>query len=446
MNKKLQVFISSTYQDLIEERQAIVQAILGTRHIPAGMELFCAGDKSQLFTIKEWIDQSDVFMLILGGRYGSIDEESGKSYVQLEYEYAVETGKPFFAAVIGQDYLDKMVKERGKDVLELEYPNLYKQFRKLVTSRMCRFFSDIKDLKLIVHESLREIDQREGLIGWIRADDELGAGREVLGPPKLVFRNPITVPSLKLGSLRNISIKPTIGLNMEYRSSRKDSPAYSYITAGYYNAIIKAGGRPLLFPPLSEDEDINALLERIDGIVLVGGGDLDPRVDGFMPHPSMRLLDARRESFDRKLMAFVAKHRMPVFGIGAGMQLLNVSQGGNLFFHIPEDLPKALPHLDTMDPNHRHHLVVEPGSLMERVYGEGDIRVNSMHHMAVDQVAEGFAVTARCPDGVVEAIESTSDSWFAIGTQFHPESESASGLDLRIFDEFMEACSRRKRN
>ena len=81
--------------------------------------------------------------------------------------------------------------------------------------------------------------------------------------------------------------------------------------------------------------------------------------------------------------------------------------------------------------------MVEKGSLMERVYGEGEIRVNSMHHMAMDDVAPGFAVTARCPDGVVEAIESTMDDWFALGTQFHPESDSASALDLRIFEEFV---------
>ena len=106
---------------------------------------------------------------------------------------------------------------------------------------------------------------------------------------------------------------------------------------------------------------------------------------------------------------------MPVFGIGCGMQLLNITQGGNLFLHLPEDLPRALPHADATDPTHRHALVVEPGTLMERVYGEGEIRVNGMHHMAIDEVASGFTVTARCPDGVVEAIESTSDDWFALG-------------------------------
>lgn len=88
MNKKLQVFVSSTYTDLIEERQAAVQAILDAGHIPAGMDLFKAG-KPQMKTIQKCIDESDVYMLIVGGRYGSIDEECVKSYTQLEYEYAL---------------------------------------------------------------------------------------------------------------------------------------------------------------------------------------------------------------------------------------------------------------------------------------------------------------------------------------------------------------------
>src|ERR1700751_4385994 len=98
--RKLQVFVSSTYSDLREERQAAVEAILTAGHIPAGMELFAAGDQSQMNVIKRWIDESDVFLLILGGRYGSIDPKSKKSYIQLEYEYACEMGKALFAVVI----------------------------------------------------------------------------------------------------------------------------------------------------------------------------------------------------------------------------------------------------------------------------------------------------------------------------------------------------------
>jgi putative glutamine amidotransferase len=230
--------------------------------------------------------------------------------------------------------------------------------------------------------------------------------------------------------------KPLIGLNADYRAAKKDAPAFTFVCAGYYDSIVEAGGIPLVLPPVDSDDDLKRLIDLLDGIVMVGGADLDPRRDGYMLHPSVRPLDQRREMFDRRLMNMIAKRRLPVFGIGVGMQLLNVSQGGTLLLHIPEDLPKALPHKDPLDPSHRHGLEVVPGSLMERVYGDGEIRVNSVHHMAIDDVAPGFSVTARCPDGVVEAIESTTD-WLAFGTQFHPESDSASALDLRIFEEFI---------
>jgi putative glutamine amidotransferase len=232
--------------------------------------------------------------------------------------------------------------------------------------------------------------------------------------------------------------KPLIGINTDYRSARKDSPAYSFLAAGYHDAIATAGGIPVILPPLTEDADIDRLLSMLDGFVLIGGGDLDPRRDGFMLHPSMKLLDPRREDFDRKLIRMIARRKLPVFGIGGGMQLLNVGLGGNLFYHIPEDLPNAIPHLDHLDRSHRHGLEIVPGSLLDRVFGDGEIRVNSMHHMAVDMVAPGFKVTARCPDGVIEAIESDIEGWFAIGTQFHPESDSATAIDIRIFEEFVD--------
>ena len=234
-----------------------------------------------------------------------------------------------------------------------------------------------------------------------------------------------------------MACKPLIGINTDYRSARGDAPAFAFRAAGYFDSLAKAGAVPLIIPPLESEADLSRVLDLLEGMVLGGGADLDPRNDGFMVHPSQRLLERRREQFDRMLMRLIARRRMPVLGIGCGMQLLNVSQGGSLHLHIPEDLPRALPHIDAMDPAHRHALEVEPGSLMERVYGEGEIRVNSLHHMAIDEVAAGFAVTARCPDGVIEAIESTMDDWLAVGTQFHPQSDSASALDLRIFEEFV---------
>ncbi len=239
--------------------------------------------------------------------------------------------------------------------------------------------------------------------------------------------------------------KPLVGLNADYRPSRKEGPALSFLAAGYYNAIQAAGGIPVIVPPTDNADDISRVLDLLQAFVLVGGGDLDPRRDGYQLHSSVRPMDARREDFDRLLMEQIAERRMSVFGIGAGMQLLNVSQGGTLFLHLPEELPAAIPHKDPHDPEHRHALEVVFGTLMERVFGDGEIRVNSMHHQAIDDVAPGFAVSARCPDGVIEAIESTQDDWWAIGTQFHPEAESATALDVRIFEEFMDGVRQRSR-
>ena len=235
--------------------------------------------------------------------------------------------------------------------------------------------------------------------------------------------------------------KPLIGINTDFFSAADRRPAYSITCAGYYDSVEAAGGIPVLIPPFANEENMQEILAMVDGFLLIGGRDLDPRNDKFMLHPTVRPMDDRRERFDRTLVQEICERQIPVFGIGVGMQLINVTMGGNLFLHIPEDVPTAIPHKDTQDIAHRHGLDVsmERGSIMERVYGDGEIRVNSMHHMAVDEVAPGFAITAKCPDGVIEAIESRIQGWVAVGTQFHPESNSASALDLRIFEEFVKA-------
>jgi nucleoside 2-deoxyribosyltransferase len=171
MKRKLQVFVSSTFTDLIEERQAAVAAILKAGHIPAGMELFNAGDKSQLETIKRWIDESDVYMLIQGGRYGSVDPDSGLSYTEVEYDYAVAAGKPVFAVVIEDEALERKVKAGGSSFLEKDNLNALKAFRIKVLRRISSFFSELKDIKLCVHESLSDFADDAKLKGWVSANE-----------------------------------------------------------------------------------------------------------------------------------------------------------------------------------------------------------------------------------------------------------------------------------
>lgn len=240
--------------------------------------------------------------------------------------------------------------------------------------------------------------------------------------------------------------KPLIGLNCDYRGVHQGTPAYCYLAAGYFDSIVNAGGIPVLLPPTTDLDSIERTLDMLDGFVLVGGGDLDPRNDGYMLHSSVRPMEARREAFDRRLALEISNRRMHLMAIGVGLQLINVVEGGNLFYHIPIDCPNAIQHRDPQDPNHRHSLVVEPSSILGRVYGEGEIRVTSRHHMAIDRLADAFRVTARCQDGIIEGIESKSDEWFVVGCQFHPESPAASALDIRIFEEFIEGILARSRN
>lgn len=171
MIKKLQVFVSSTYTDLIEERQAAVEAILNTGHIPAGMELFKAGNESQLKTIYHWIDESDVYMLILGGRYGSIEEESGLSYIELEYRYAISKNIPVFALILTDSFLTSKINNLGlENATEQEYHEKYKSFKKFVMSKLIRKVSDCKDIQIEIVLALNEFINQYDLVGWIKND------------------------------------------------------------------------------------------------------------------------------------------------------------------------------------------------------------------------------------------------------------------------------------
>lgn len=172
MKKKLQVFISSTFLDLKEERQAAVEAILDAGHIPAGMELFKAGNEDQLNTIYKWIDDSDVYMLILGGRYGSLEPRSRKSYTHLEYDYAINNGTPVFAVILSDSWLLKKAAATSMEsVFEQNFRNQYSEFKANAQSKMIRPADDEKDIKLTVHTSLSDFLNRYDFSGWVKGSE-----------------------------------------------------------------------------------------------------------------------------------------------------------------------------------------------------------------------------------------------------------------------------------
>lgn len=170
MNKKLQIFVSSTYTDLIEERQMVVQTILKFGGIPAGMELFTANSDEQFEIIKKWIDQSDIYLLILGGRYGSICEKTQLSYTEMEYDYAVRKKKPVISIILDDDYLQSKDENTQKSY-EISL-NSYTNFKEKVTKKMVSFVKSKEELSTMLLSSINEIqnDENINLTGWVRAD------------------------------------------------------------------------------------------------------------------------------------------------------------------------------------------------------------------------------------------------------------------------------------
>jgi putative glutamine amidotransferase len=239
--------------------------------------------------------------------------------------------------------------------------------------------------------------------------------------------------------------RPYIGVNADLVAAGKQTAAMIRLHLGYLDTVVAAGGLPVVVPPLGRDIDLDAYLDRLDGFVLSGGhGDLDPRRHGLPTHPAVHLLPERRDDSDRQLVRKLLDRQMPILAVGLGMQQLNVALGGTLFLHLPEDMPRALPHRDPTGGAHRHLCLIEPGTRMEEIYGPGEIRVNSNHHQAVRQPAKGMRIAARAPDGVIEAIETTDPNWFCIGVQWHPETDTATALDLQLWECFIQACLRQE--
>lgn len=174
MKNKLQVFVSSTYSDLIDERQRAVEAILEAGHIPAGMELFRAGENIK-GTIQKWIDDSDVYLLILGGRYGSIDSNTKKSYTQWEYEYAIDSGKPVFAIVLSTKYLMEKEEKNPGTIFEIENKDKYDDFKKFVLENIVYLINNSNELaqKIVIQLNDYSSDPNFANQGWVKKEDIL---------------------------------------------------------------------------------------------------------------------------------------------------------------------------------------------------------------------------------------------------------------------------------
>jgi putative glutamine amidotransferase len=235
---------------------------------------------------------------------------------------------------------------------------------------------------------------------------------------------------------------PLIGINADFSAPGKGRAPRTVLQSGYYDCIVAVGGTPVILPPLIREAEIAPLFAMLDGLVLTEGDDMEPRRMGLGPHPSIRAMNERREVSDRLLCKLAQARKLPMLGIGLGLQEMTVCFGGGIYQHLPEDLPRCIPHHDPQGGEHRHIVKMARKTMMEDIYGEDEICVNSYHHQGVRKVPAGFRAAAHAPDGLIEAIESTDEDWFAIGVQWHPQNEGKISLDMQLIEAFVNAAAK----
>jgi putative glutamine amidotransferase len=202
----------------------------------------------------------------------------------------------------------------------------------------------------------------------------------------------------------------------------------SQVNAAYVHAVVRAGGIPLILPPLIRLQDAGTVLDSLDGLVLSGGEDVDPTHFNSAPHPALGDVDPVRDAFELALFREAWQRRLPVLAICRGIQLVNVALGGTLWQDIPSERPGALGHKQAGDRDDRTHPVeLVPGSRLAVALGTTRCDVNSFHHQSVRDLAFGLAVTATAPDGEIEGLESATGAPWLLAVQWHPEEFHADG-------------------
>jgi len=230
-----------------------------------------------------------------------------------------------------------------------------------------------------------------------------------------------------------MSPKPVVGISFAGPPWAKPEREALYLAS-----LERAGAEPLLVRPGSES-GIPDMLRAVSGWVFTGGDDISPELYGEAPHPSLMPGDPGRDRLDMLLARAVLSEGIPCLGICLGVQILNVAAGGSLHQDIPTMIPGAVKHA----AGARHPVTVEPGTRLHSILGVKDLEVNSYHHQGVKRVGRGFRVTARSPDGVVEAVEKDGPL-FQVGVQWHPEREGCfPGASAGLFAAFVAAAAGR---
>ena len=240
--------------------------------------------------------------------------------------------------------------------------------------------------------------------------------------------------------------KPIIGLTA-FRTDAKGPYHYMSVTEAYVESVAKAGGIPVILPLQVSGADFDVLRPLLDGLLLPGGGDVDPALYGAPEHPEVGGVDTDRDALEIALVRDATQHQLPFLGICRGLQVINVALGGTLYEDIADQRPGSLKHDYHRGggyPRNRlsHPVHLDESSRVAQMLGTSDVEVNSMHHQAVCDLAPGLVPTGYAPDGVIEALElPTSTHPFGVAVQWHPEWLQEHEPMRALFRAFIQAAS-----
>ncbi len=226
---------------------------------------------------------------------------------------------------------------------------------------------------------------------------------------------------------------PIIGITTYPRDDR----GRFTLPAEYVTAVQRAGGVPVLIPPAPEHA--SRYLDLVDGVVLAGGGDIAPQHYRGNVHELNYGVDADRDALEIALAHELMRRRQPTLAICRGLQVLNVAQGGTLIEHLPAVVGDRIAHRKPPRDPVPHPIAIEPASRLAAVLGVTDLQPMSWHHQAIRDVAPGFNVVARAPDGTIEAVELPNQPWL-LAVQWHPElTAQQDPAQQRLFDALVAA-------
>jgi len=240
--------------------------------------------------------------------------------------------------------------------------------------------------------------------------------------------------------------RPLIGITAYTYYKPTNGWKYDVCYAANADAIHRAGGLPVLIPSGLDGESLRLIYERLDAVMLPGGGDIDPTnydvsgVDDFLME-----VDGKRDFAELSMAQWAIEDDTPLFGICRGVQVMNVALGGTLTADIPSMLDTTIQHsLPSKMPRHTitHSVNVEANTRLASIIGNNQAVVNSLHHQAIDRVGDGAVISAKSPDGIIEAIELPTKH-FALAVQWHPEDLDQDERMRNLFETFVKVARER---